>query len=69
MWMRWPLVVSSNVRKAGLEIGLLLAPAEVSGPLYREVHVGWTHGPDCATLRGCPGVFEQRWPWEAIFGP
>lgn len=34
-----------GVRKAGQGIGAILAPEEGSGPLYRKVHVGWTHGP------------------------
>lgn len=34
-----------GVRKAGREIGAILAPEEGSGPPYRKIRVGWTHGP------------------------
>ena len=34
-----------GVRKAGQGIGAILAPEEGSGPPYRKVRVGWTHGP------------------------
>lgn len=34
-----------GVRKAGRGIGAILAPEEGSGPRYRKVRMGWTHGP------------------------
>lgn len=34
-------------------MGPILAPEEGLGPLYREVHVGWTPRVDCS-LEGLP---------------
>lgn len=55
-------MVFSNVRKTAGGMGPILAPEEGLGPLYREVHVGWTHRADCATSRGYPWMFMQRQP-------